>query len=102
MFYLAFIYLKVSSQQEGCSMFWSLGQFKRANEDDMRTYPLRSLLAEEEGTLSNVCADGYSRQSTQYYDAKTNVRDFELERWESINDVHLLFENHDEIRKIFR
>ena len=86
-------------------MFWSMSQFKRANEDDMRTYPLRSLLAEEEGTLSNACADEsirYSRQSTQYYDAKTNVRDFELERWESINDVHLLFENHDEIRKIFR
>ena len=85
-------------------MFWSMSQFEMATKEDMRTYPLRSLLAEEQGTLSNVCADEicYSRQSTQYYDAKTNVKDFELERWESINDVHLLFENHDEIRRIFR
>ena len=101
--YQGFFSNKISSNQEGCAMFWSTNEFEVAKDDDMRSFPLRSLLAKEQGDLSSVCSDiGLSRQSTHYYDAKTNTKEFELDRWESINDVHTLFENHDEIRKIFR
>lgn len=101
--YQGFFSNKISSNQEGCAMFWSTNEFEVAKDDDMRSFPIRSLLAKEEGDLSSVCSDiGLSRQSTHYYDAKANTKDLELDRWESINDVHTLFENHDEIRKIFR
>jgi len=101
--YQGFFSNKISSNQEGCAMFWSTDEFEVAKVDDMRSFPLRSLLAKEQGDLSSVCSDtGLSRQSTHYYDAKTNTKEFELDRWESIDDVHTLFENHDEIRKIFR
>ena len=101
--YQGFFSNKISSNQEGCAMFWSINEFEVAKNDDMRSFPIRSLLAKEQGDISSVCSDiGLSRQSTHYYDAKTNTKEFELDRWESINDVHTLFENHDEIRKIFR
>jgi len=101
--YQGFFSSKISSNQEGCAMFWSINEFEAAKNDDMRSFPIRSLLAKEQGDLSSICSDiGLSRQSTHYYDAKTNTKELELDRWESINDIHTLFENHDEIRKIFR
>mmetsp|Transcript_9689 Transcript_9689/g.21853 ORF Transcript_9689/g.21853 Transcript_9689/m.21853 type:complete len:1018 (-) Transcript_9689:104-3157(-) len=96
--YQGFYSNKVSSQQEGCSMFWSTAIFEMVNDDDMRTFPLRSLLAPEQAHRS--CR--LSKQTSHYFDAKSNVKDLELERWESVNEIRHLFEIHDEVRKIFR
>ena len=105
--YQGFFSNKVSSAsaQEGCCTFWLMSQFEVAEDDDMRTYPLRTLLAHEQGDLSSACRGGdvqLSRQSTRYFDAPSSINELKLERWESISDVHQLFEEHDEIRRIFR
>ncbi|KAL7548068.1 hypothetical protein ACHAWF_011353 [Thalassiosira exigua] len=99
--YQGFYSNKVSSQQEGCSMFWSTSTFEPAKEGEMRSYPLKSLLtlAREDGDGDEM---GLSRQSTHYYDAKSNIRDFELERWESLNGINHLFASHDEVRRVYR
>ena len=85
-------------------MFWSLATFGLANDDDMRTFPLRSLLTRGQDDSSSMHGENeLSRHSTHYYDAKSSVNDFvELERWESMNGIHDLFENHDEVRKVFK
>ncbi|KAL7528002.1 hypothetical protein ACHAXR_002223, partial [Thalassiosira sp. AJA248-18] len=94
---------KVSSQQEGCSMFWSTATFDIVPDDGMRAYPLRSLLTQNEGDIGSIYQEKeLPRHSSHYYDAKSNVKDFELERWESMNGIHNLFLSHDEVRKVYK
>ena len=83
-------------------MFWSLSTFEAANTDDMRTFPLRSLLDREQDGSKKHKEKELSRQTSHYYDAKSNIKEFELERWESIGGIHRLFDDHDETRKVFK
>ena len=83
-------------------MFWSTEAFELTGEEDMQYFPLRSLLAEEEEREDIHWDRELTRQMTQYYDAKSNVKDMEIERWESIEGIHQLFETHDEVRKVYR
>lgn len=80
-------------------MFWSTTTFEMASEEDMRYFPLRSLLAQEH---DNSIPENVLESSSRYYDAKSNMKDLELERWESIDGIHQLFDEHDETRKVFR
>lgn len=82
-------------------MFWSTASFELAANDDMRAFPLRSLLTPAEDDSSNICGEKkLARLNTQYYDARSSVKDIELERWESMNGIHHLFNEHDEVRKV--
>ena len=82
---------KVTSQQEGCSMFWSTSVFEIVKAEDMKEFPLRSLLTKDA-----------SLDESEYYNAKSTVRDIvELERWESMNGVRQLLETHDEVRRVY-
>ena len=78
--------------------------FETAEDDDMRAFPLRSLLAQDVHEDSSSCfeAKDLSRQISQYYDAKSDAKELELERWESVNGIQTLFDEHDEVRKVFR
>ena len=63
-------------------MFWSTKTFEHASDTDMMTFPLRTLLTKE-SNLSDT--DNVSPiQTDQYYDAKSSLRDLEMERWESM------------------
>ena len=96
---------QVSSQPEGCSMFWSTDSFELATADDMRTYPLRSLLSQKRDTEnSGHCTMSERRSSSAYFDAKSNLKDLssDLERWESMDGIRQLMEDHDEVRKVYQ
>lgn len=63
-------------------MFWSTKTFEHASDTDMMAFPLRTLLTKE-SNLSDT--DNVSPiQTDQYYDAKSSLRDLEMERWESM------------------
>ncbi len=90
--YQGFYSNKVTSQQEGCSLFWSTSVFEMATAEDMQEFPLRSLLTK----------DASLDEESEYYNAKSTVRDIvELERWESINGIRQLLEVHDEVRRVY-
>jgi mRNA deadenylase 3'-5' endonuclease subunit Ccr4 len=89
--YEGFYSNKVTSQQEGCSMFWSTSVFEMARAEDMNEFPLRSLLNKDA-----------SLDESEYYNAKSTVRDLvELERWESMDGIRQLLEAHDEVRRVY-
>jgi len=89
--YQGFYSNKVTSQQEGCSMFWSSSVFEMAKAADMKEFPLRSLL-NKDASLDEI----------EYYDAKSTLRDLvELERWESMDGIRQLLEAHDEVRRVY-
>ena len=90
--YQGFYSNKVTCQQEGCSMFWSTSAFEMASAEDMREFPLRSLLTEDNAAKLD---------ESEYYNAKSSVRDLELERWESMNGIRQLLETHDEVRRVY-
>ena len=90
--YQGFYSNKATSQQEGCSLFWSTSVFEMATAEDMQEFPLRSLLTK----------DASLDEESEYYNAKSTVRDIvELERWESINGIRELLEVHDEVRRVY-
>mmetsp|Transcript_21824 Transcript_21824/g.43771 ORF Transcript_21824/g.43771 Transcript_21824/m.43771 type:complete len:1027 (-) Transcript_21824:135-3215(-) len=104
--YQGFYSNKVSSQPEGCSMFWSTKSFEPTSETDMRSFPLRSLLTR--GIQKFQCeGDEFERlgriSSSQYFDAKSTLQDMliEFERWESMDGIRQLMEEHDEVRKVY-
>ena len=89
--YQGFYSNKVTSQQEGCSMFWSTSVFEMARAEDMQEFPLRSLLTKDAPL-----------DESEYFNAKSTVRDLvELERWESMNGIRQLLEAHDEVRRVY-
>eukprot|EP00985_Skeletonema_marinoi_P011781 scaffold5591_cov148-Skeletonema_marinoi.AAC.10 len=89
--YQGFYSNKVTSQQEGCSMFWSTSVFEMARTEDMQEFPLRSLLTKDAPL-----------DESEYFNAKSTVRDLvELERWESMNGIRQLLEAHDEVRRVY-
>ena len=89
--YHGFYSNKVTSQQEGCSLFWSTSVFEVAKSEDMQEFPLRSLLTKDA-----------SLDESEYYNAKSTVRELvKLERWESINGIRQLLEDHDEVRRVY-
>lgn len=62
-------------------MFWSTTTFELTPNEDMMAFPLRELLTRE----SNVEARSSSPiHTTQYYDARSDLSELELERWESM------------------
>lgn len=89
--YQGFYSNKVTTQLEGCSMFWSTALFEMAKTDDMKEFPLRSLLTTDTAALD----------VSEYYNAKSTVHDLELERWESMNGIRQLLETHDELRRVY-
>ena len=89
--YQGFYSNKVTSQQEGCSLFWSTSVFEVAKAEDMQEFPLRSLLTKDA-----------SLDESEYYNAKSTVRELvKLERWESMNGIRQLLEDHDEVRRVY-
>ena len=85
-------------------MFWSTASFELADMDDMKTFPLRSLLTQEyqkEGDTNGSHSDGFM-DSGDYYDAKSNIDDncLELNSWVSMNGIRHLLKEHDEVRKV--
>lgn len=90
--YQGFYSNKVTSQQEGCSLFWSTSVFEMAKAEDMQEFPLRSLLTKDDASLDE----------SEYYNAKSTVREIvTLERWEILNGIRQLLEDHDEVRRVY-
>eukprot|EP00804_Cyclotella_cryptica_P014470 CCRYP_004796-RB/>CCRYP_004796-RB protein AED:0.09 eAED:0.09 QI:737/1/1/1/1/0.85/7/1245/731 len=80
--YQGFYSNKVTLQQEGCSMFWSTATFNYASDTDMMAFPLRTLLTKE--NIPSHSCNASPIQTVQYYDAKSSLRDLDIERWESM------------------
>ncbi len=76
-------------------MFWSTRSFEPAIDTDLRSFPLRSLLTRGSQKLQF--------SSSQFFDAKSSLQDMliELERWESMDGIRQLMEEHDEVRKVY-
>jgi len=84
-------------------MFWSTSTFELVNDEDIRVFPLRSLLSlEQEDSISIQEDNVLTRQFSHYYEAKSNVKDLELEKWESIDGIHQLFAENEVVRSIYR
>ena len=98
--YQGFFSNKVSSAsaQEGCCTFWLMSQFEVAEDDDMRNLSFTHAFGTTNKAILVVACRGsdvqLSRQSTRYFDAPSSINEVKLERWESISDVHQLFEEH--------
>lgn len=90
--YQGFYSNKVTCQQEGCSMFWSTSVFETAKAEDMKEFPLRSLLTED--AVAKL-------DESEYYNAKCTTQDLQLERWESMMGIRQLLESHDEVRRVY-
>ena len=90
--YQGFYSNKVTCQQEGCSMFWSTSVFEMAKAEDMKEFPLRSLLTEDAAAKLD---------ESEYYNAKCTTQDLQLKRWESMTGIRQLLESHDEVRRVY-
>ena len=83
-------------------MFWSMAAFETVPDNAMRSFPLKALLNLEDMVDSSMYEEHEPSRNTQYYECKSNVKDLELERWESMYGIHDLFERHDEVRKVYK